>query len=214
MISEHLWLPALFGKCVFAGLAVAAPMGPVGVLCLRRVLAHGWGAGLLTGLGAACADACYGLIVALGLSWLTGWLLAMGPRLSILAGLCLLAVGAVLVLARPRPEAARNGAKTWLGDFTSALGLTLTNPLAILALTALFPALGVSADLGRGLTAALAAAAGVLLGSWAWFAVLGAFAMRFRPGLDARGMRRVNRATGAVLGLLGLAMLLGLDLAP
>lgn len=214
MISEHLWLPALFGKCVCAGLAVAAPMGPVGVLCLRRVLAHGWGAGLCTGLGAACADACYGLVVALGLSWLTDWLLAMGPRLSIMAGLCLLALGVALALARPRPETARNGAKTWLGDFSSALGLTLTNPLASLALTALFPALGVSAGLARGHLAALTAAAGVLLGSWAWFAILAVFAMRFRPALDARGMRWVNRVTGAVLGLLGLAMLLGLDLTP
>ncbi|MFZ5585313.1 MAG: LysE family translocator [Thermodesulfobacteriota bacterium] len=213
-MSDHLWLSALFAKCLFAGLAVAAPMGPVGVLCLRRVLAHGWGAGLCTGLGAACADACYGLVVALGLSWLTDWLLGMGPRLRILASLCLLGVGAVLVLARPRPEAVRNGAKTWLGDFASAFGLTLTNPLAILALTALFPALGVSADLGRGRAAALSAATGVLLGSWAWFAALSAFAMRVRPNLNAQGMRWVNRVTGAVLGLLGLAMLLGLDLAP
>lgn len=212
MNPDLIWWPVLVAKAFGAGLAVAAPMGPVGVLCLRRALTQGWAAGLLTGLGAASADACFGLAVALGMSWLTDWLLAVGPRLRGLTGLCLLGLGAVLLLAPAREGRGPDLARRWLRDYSSAFILSLGNPLVILALTALFSALGLAADLGRGAPAALAAGAGVLLGSLAWFALLCAFAMRFRPGLDARRLRRVNQVTGVVLGALGLVMLLGYDL--
>jgi threonine/homoserine/homoserine lactone efflux protein len=210
---DLFWLSALLVKSFCAGLAVAAPMGPVGVLCLRRTLAQGWAAGLLTGLGAASADAVFGLVVALGLSWLTDWLLAMGPRLRGLSGLGLLGLGAALILAPAREGDGPDPARRWLRDYGSALVLCLGNPLVILALTALFAALGLTADLNAGMPAALAVGAGVFLGSLAWFALLCAFAMRFHPGLAAHRLRRVNQITGVVLGALGLAMLLGWDLA-
>lgn len=213
MNTDPIGWPTLLVKAFWVGLAIAAPMGPVGVLCLRRTLSQGWAAGLLTGLGAASADACFGLAVALGLSWLTDWLLALGPHLRGLSGLCLLGLGAVLILAPAREGGGPELARRWLRDYGSALVLCLGNPLVILALTALFAALGLTADLNSGLPAALAVGAGVFLGSLAWFALLCAFAMRFRPGLAAHRLRRVNQVAGVALGALGLAMLLGLDLA-
>jgi threonine/homoserine/homoserine lactone efflux protein len=66
--------PGILFKGIAIGLSIAAPVGPIGVLCIRRSLADGRQVGLATGMGAATADAVYGSIAGFGLTAVSGFL--------------------------------------------------------------------------------------------------------------------------------------------
>src|SRR5512141_3192760 len=116
-------------KGFLLGLAIAAPVGPIGVLCIRRTLAHGRLIGFISGLGAATADMCYGAVAALGLTAIRDLLLAQQLLLRILGGLFLLYLGVRTFLARPANLTSSSIEGTSrLVAYLSTLGLTLTNP--------------------------------------------------------------------------------------
>ncbi|MFQ5773983.1 MAG: LysE/ArgO family amino acid transporter [Kiloniellaceae bacterium] len=198
----------IFLKGVAVGLAIAAPVGPVGILCIRRTLHQGAPVGLASGLGAACADALYGAVAGFGLTSVASFLLAFQGTLRLLGG-AFLAVLGVRILARPaagdEPAAAPAQARL-AGAFGSCFLLTLTNPATILSFVAVFAGLGLVEHLA-GYAAALSLVAGVFAGSalW-WFALSGAVGL-LRGRMSAPSLRWVNRIAGAVILGFGLAVL-------
>jgi threonine/homoserine/homoserine lactone efflux protein len=203
---------SLLLKGLLVGFSIAAPVGPIGVLCIRRTLAEGRAAGLVSGLGAATADAVYGSIAGFGLTLISGFLISQSGWLRVLGGLFLLYLGVKTLLARPaeRPAAAR--ATGLLRSYASTFLLTLTNPTTILSFVAVFAGLGLAdatrdAAGGPYLAAALLVL-GVFVGSALWWLLLSGGVSLLRARFDARAMRWVNRASGIVIAAFGVAALL------
>jgi threonine/homoserine/homoserine lactone efflux protein len=203
---------ASLGRGAVLGFSIAAPVGPIGVLCIRRTLAEGRRAGLATGLGAAAADGVYGAIAALGLTWITSLLVDQQKWIRGLGGAFLLWLGVTTFLARPAQRAAEAGAGGLATAFATTFALTLTNPMTILSFVAVFAGLGLGAGASASMSAALALVLGVVLGSAAWWLLLSAGVDRLRSRFDEGGLRWVNRVSGAVIttfALLAFASLIG-----
>jgi len=140
----------LFLQGLILGFSIAAPVGPIGVLCIRRTLADGQAAGFVSGLGAATADAIYGSVAVFGLSGLSAILVGQQAVLRLAGGLFLVYLGARTFLSRPAQagaSAAGSQRRGLTGAYLSTLFLTLTNPITILAFAAIFAGLGVGAAL-------------------------------------------------------------------
>lgn len=197
----------MFFQGLVLGLAVAVPVGPIGLLCLQRSLVHGRRHGFVSGLGAATADACYGLVAALGLTAVSAWLLGLQTWLQLGGGLILLGLALRFLLTAPQPlaEPAATDSNApgpgLLPAFASVFALTLANPATLLSFLAVFAALGLGAQPSAGFDGLLLVA-GVFLGSSAWWLTLTLAAGLLRRRLDARGLRAVNRLAGLSLLLL------------
>lgn len=195
----------LFFKGLAFGFVLAATVGPMWVLCLRRTLAIGPLAGLVSGMGIAVADALYGAVAAFGLTAVSGFLLAQKFWLALLGGGFLLWLGIKTMLATPAPvevRPAESGTRRGhAAAFVSTFGLTLANPPTILAFAAIFAGLGLSAQAGY--AAAGLVVLGVFLGSAAWWVLLALAAGALRGRFGPRLMRGLNVVSG--LTILGFA---------
>jgi threonine/homoserine/homoserine lactone efflux protein len=194
-------------KGFLIGLSIAAPVGPIGVLCIRRTLTDGRLVGLVTGLGAASADAVYGSMAAFGLTLVTGFLVAQENILRIVGGLFLLYLGIRTFLSHPSDEPASAERKGLQGAYLSTFFLTLTNPLTILSFAAIFAGLGLATE-ERGLLAAILLILGVFLGSASWWLFLSGAVSLFRNRFDLRAMTWVNRISGSIIFGFGVAAFL------
>ncbi len=145
-------------KGLLIGFSIAAPVGPVGILCVRRTLARGLGAGVISGVGAATADALYGCVTGFGLTYVSGFLVGEQYWLRGLGGLFLLYLGVITFRATPAEGAAQAGGGGLAGAYASTFFLTVTNPLTILSFGAIFAGLGMA---GRGYSSALLLVSGV-----------------------------------------------------
>lgn len=199
-------MSAAFLLGLAAGFGIAAPVGPIGILCIRRTLVGGQASGFLSGLGAATADACYAAVAAFGLTAVSNMLTGHAAVLRVIGGLFLVYLGYGIVTALPPADGASGRTGSLAADYVSTLALTITNPTTILSFAAVFAGLG----LGRaGVIASPGAlVAGTFLGSAAWWAILSTAARAVRGRLTAGGLRWVNRVSGAVIGGFGLAVLL------
>ena len=191
-------------KGFLIGLSIAAPVGPIGVLCIRRTLTDGRLAGLVTGLGAASADAVYGSMAAFGLTLVTGFLVSQENILRIVGGIFLLYLGIRTFLSRPSEEPASAERKGLPGAYLSTFFLTLTNPLTILSFAAIFAGLGLATE-ERGLLAAILLILGVFLGSASWWLFLSGAVSLFRNRFNLRAMTWVNRISGSIIFGFGVA---------
>jgi threonine/homoserine/homoserine lactone efflux protein len=198
--------PDFLVRGLLIGFSIAAPVGPIGVLCIRRTLADGWATGLVSGLGAATADATYGAVAGFGLTAITSLLVGQQRGLQLVGGLFLCYLGVRTFLAAPATQAAPVGGRGLTAAYLSTLLLTLTNPATILSFVAIFAGLGVAATDGD-YAAALTMVAGVFLGSAAWWLLLSGSVSRLRGAVTAARLRWVNRASGALLATAGLLSL-------
>ena len=199
-------MPAtLFIRGFLIGLSVAATVGPMAVLCIRRTLAEGRLAGLATGLGVATADGCYGAVAGLGLTVVSSALLGVQVWLRLIGGGFLLYLGLKTLLAAPAERAASAPASNLPRAYASALALTLTNPLTILSFAAIFAGLG--AATGGGYKTAALLVLGVFLGSACWWVILTSVVTALRTRVTPRGLRWVNRVSGVVILSFGAAAL-------
>ena len=192
------------------GFSIAAPVGPIGVLCIRRTLAGGRAAGFAAGLGAATADALYGAVAGFGLTVVSTALVGRQGWLRLIGGAFLCWRGARTFLARPAEAAAQAaGGAGLLGAYASTLVLTLTNPMTILSFAAVFAGLGLGAA-GGGYGAAAVLVLGVFAGSALWWLALSGAVGLLRHRVTPRGLRWVNRASGTIIAGFGLLALLSL----
>jgi threonine/homoserine/homoserine lactone efflux protein len=197
-------LETLFRGLVI-GFSIAAPVGPIAVLCIRRTLAHGRAAGLAVGLGAATADAVYGAVAGFGLTAVSTLLVRQQGVMRLVGGLFLCYLGVRTFLAHPAEQAARAGGAGLLGAFTATFGLTLANPMTILSFVAVFAGLGIA---GAGSwREATVFVAGVFLGSALWYLLLSGTVGALRSRLDLSALRWVNRLAGVVLVAFGVTAL-------
>ena len=182
----------LFIRGLVIGFSIAAPVGPIGILCIRRTLAEGRTAGLVCGLGAATADAFYGGIAAFGLTAVSDILANQQFWLRLGGGVFLCYLGAVTFFSEPatRPAAARTG--TLVRAFASTFALTLTNVMTILSFAAVFAGWGLGTGPKNYLGASLMVF-GVFLGSALWWFLLSAGVNVFRDRFTSREQHWINR---------------------
>ena len=133
---------SVFLRGLLIGFSIAAPVGPIGLLCIRRTVADGRMVGFVSGLGAASADAFYGAVAGFGLTVVSGTLVQGQTPLRLVGGVFLCYLGARTFLARPAQTAAVAGRRGLLGAYASTRGLTLTNPSTILSFVAILAGLG------------------------------------------------------------------------
>lgn len=201
-----------FIKGIVIGLAIAAPVGPIGILCIRRTLAFGRASGFVSGLGAATADFLYGSIAAFGLTFISDLLIRRSFGLRLVGGIFLLYLGLKTFKAKPENEQGSEQAQSktnLLADYSSTFALTLTNPTTIFSFLAVFAALGV-ANAKTNYTLASFLAIGVLFGSAIWWLVLSGITAFFRQRLASGGLNIINKISGAVIAAFGLIALVSL----
>ncbi len=200
-------------KGILIGFSIAAPVGPIGVLCIRRTLASGRLAGLLSGLGAATADAFYGLLSAGGLTVISGFLIGHQTWLRLFGGIFLGYLGVKTFLTRPArlvEDKAEPKAISRLKDYSSTFLLTLTNPMTILSFAAIFGGLGLGSTSG-GIAPAVGLVGGVFLGSAAWWMLLSGGMSLLRRKVSAGWLVWVNRVSGLVIAGFGAAAVLSIN---
>jgi len=194
--------PSFMLKGLAIGFSIAAPVGPIGILCIRRTLAEGHRAGLATGLGAATADAVYGCVAAFGLTAVSSVLVDQRFWLGLLGGGFLCYLGASTFRSSPAEQSAMAGSKGLVSAYFSTFLLTLTNPMTILSFAAVFAGLGLRASTDY--RAAGALVAGVFVGSALWWLLLSNGAALLRSRVNSTWMRAVNRVSGGIIFGFGL----------
>jgi len=191
------------------GFSIAAPVGPIGVLCIRRTLAEGRASGLVSGLGAATADAIYGCIAGFGLMFISSIFISQQVWLRFMGGAFLCYLGLKTFLARPAEQAALAKGNGLVGAYASTFFLTLTNPMTILSFAAIFAGLGVASASGNYVSAGVLVL-GVFVGSALWWLILSGGVGLFRAKFSPHGLRWVNRISGVIITGFGLLALLSL----
>jgi threonine/homoserine/homoserine lactone efflux protein len=193
----------LFIRGLIIGFSIAAPVGPIGVLCIRRTLADGRTSGFLSGLGAATADALYGCVAGFGLTVISGFLVDQRFWIQLIGGIFLLALGIKTLRTVPAERTAAASDTGLAASYASTLLLTLTNPMTILSFAGIFAALGV-ADTGGDFSAAALLVLGVFVGSAAWWLLLSGGVGLLREKLSSGVLRWTNRLSGAILLVFGI----------
>ncbi|WP_025601085.1 LysE family translocator [Burkholderia sp. WSM2230] len=213
-------MTSLFFTAAGVGLAIAAPVGPMGMLCIRRTLTGGPRAGLAIGLGIASGDAFYGLIAALGLVSISQFMLAYDRPLHLLAGLFLLYLGVRTLLQKAPADTAsgdQNGNDNGNGNhgklaqvgragalraYASSLLLTLTNPQTVIMFAALFTTLAPRGAFSSAI--ALTTVGGVFCGSIAWWCVLVTVVSLARHAIGGKLRLAIDRLVGIMLAAFGV----------
>jgi len=189
-------------KGVVIGFCIAAPVGPIGVLCIRRSLAEGGLIGLATGLGAATADAAYGCIAAFGLTAISNLLVAQRLWLGLLGGVFLCYLGIRTFITKPAEPNAEVRRLGWISAYLSTLLLTLTNPMTILSFVAVFAGSGLGGSPDYASASSLVA--GVFTGSALWWLLLSGGVSLFRAQVTSGWMRAINQVSGGILLAFGI----------
>lgn len=192
----------LFARSLLLGLAIAAPLGPIGALCINRTLERGFWAGVAGGLGTAFADAIYASLAAIGFSTFAVALAVIDSPLKLLGGLFMLWLGWKSMMPKPPRAAAEVGARDLFGTIAATFVLTITNPMTILAFAAMFAALGLT-DTPGAFNAAIVVT-GVFAGSLLWWFVLSGGVVIARRRLPPEFSKWVSRLSGLVLIGFGL----------
>jgi len=202
---------ALFVNSMIIGLSIAAPVGPIGVLCIRRTLAEGRFIGFVSGMGAATADATYGLIAALGLTAFTSLLVDSAGVLRLVGGLFMLYLGYRTLTSipadKPKTEDESHRRGGWLGAYLSIFALTITNPMTILAFIGIFAGLS-GPNAARTPGAGVVMVLGIFAGSALWWGLLCGGVSLLRGRIMPTHMLWINRVSGLIIVLFALRILL------
>jgi len=196
-------------KGILLGFLIAAPVGPIGLLCIRRTLTEGRASGIVSGLGAATADSFYGSVAGFGLTFISSLLLDQRLLLHLAGGVFLCYLGVTTFLSKPVETGASASGRGLLGAYASALFLTLTNPMTILSFAAVFSGLDIVSAAG-GYAASGLLVLGVFIGSALWWLILVSVVNLFRAKFSTHYLHWVNRIAGVILTGFGLLSLFSL----
>lgn len=191
------------------GFSLAVPVGPVGVLCIRRTLAHGDRHGFFTGLAAATADAVYGAIAAFGITLISDFIFQERFWFRLIGGALLIVLGVRTFRAHPERDPTPVNGNNHAGTFVTTFILTLTNPMSVFAFAAVFAGLGASI-IGSSNLDRLAVVAGVFLGSFLWFSMLTTVVHIFKEKIQTNGIVLINKISGGLIILFGCFAFLSL----
>jgi len=201
-----LWIT--FATGFGLGLAIAMPVGPIGLICIQQALTRGFGAGLAAGLGVAAADAAYGAIAAFGLTAITNVLVNLKTPLRILGLLAMLWLAYGIWRGADAPKHLASDARSRAATTAQMFVLTLANPMTILTFLALFVGAGVGL---ASYAYSTALTLGVFSGSMLWWIVLSGIVSILRERVNEQTLRWINRASALLIA--GFACWLAVDLA-
>ena len=199
---------SFFLRGLVIGFSIAAPVGPIGILCIRRTLAQGCWVGLLSGLGAATADAIYGCVAGFGLTFISSLLVSQTGWLRVVGGIFLCCLGLKTLLSKPANEAAiaQGKGRGLINAYISTVFLTLTNPATILSFVAVFAGLGLAAS-DKDYWTASVLVAGVFAGSALWWLLLSSGVSLVQSQFNPRRLQWLNRISGSILLVFGIIAL-------
>jgi threonine/homoserine/homoserine lactone efflux protein len=186
---------------IATGLIIAAPVGPVNVLCIQRTLGKGWKSGLVSGFGAAAADTIYGAIAGFSITLVIDFLLREQFWIRLLGGALLIVIGVLYYFRKPNKfeEAKDESAHS---DFVSTFLLTLTNPTTVLSFLAVLATLGMSEQRATWMTLLLVG--GIFCGSMMWWTLLTGAVNYLRHKITDRTVLWMNRIAGLAIGGFGV----------
>lgn len=195
---------------IVIGFSIAAPVGPIGLLCASRTLTRGWKSGLVSGLGAATADGIYACVAGFGITFLTQVLMDHQVWLRLGGGIILIVLGCRAFFAETNRDMNGTSETTLVRDYLGTFILTLTNPATIVSFAAIFAGPGFSAVASAEWAPRFSLIAGVIIGSAVWWLALSTIVDRFRKGITERQIRIINRVAGTVICGFGITTLMGL----
>ncbi len=201
----------LFLKGVVVGLSMAVPVGPIGILCIRRTLLEGRLSGFVSALGLATADVVFGCIAGFGLTFISDFLISQQFWLRLIGGFFLCAIGLKVLMTKFIEREVPSRGKGLLSAYTSMFFLTLTYPMTILIFLGVFAGLGIGSARGNYLSIA-ALVLGVFTGSMLWWGILSTFIGSLRDKFSTQHWRWVNKISGGLVAGFGLAVLFSLTL--
>lgn len=199
----------LFLKGMGLGISIAAPVGPIGVLCIQRTLKKGFPSGFFSGLGAATADLLYGGLAGFGALWLGNHLVRLQTPLRIVGGSILILMGVRAFFQKEQQAASTGKSRGLAGDYFSTFLLTLTNPITIFSFAAVYGGLGLSSAETSTWQMGLLVV-GVFVGSVAWWLTLSSLVSLLRGRFKPQFYKVINKIAGAVLVGFGISLLLAL----
>lgn len=194
-------------KGFIIGFSIAAPVGPIGILCIQRTVSGGNLQGLVTGLGAATADAAYGFIAAFGLTFISNFLVAQTYWFRLIGGLFLCYLGIRAFFKEPQEQTVSVGNSTRLSAYGTTFFLTLTNPMTILFFAGIFAGLGLVNE-AVPYTAAGLMVVGVFTGSAAWWLLLSSLTGIMRNKISTARMAWVNKISGLIILAFGVTAII------
>jgi threonine/homoserine/homoserine lactone efflux protein len=201
---------SLFLKGFVIGMIIAVPVGPIGLLCVNRTLSRGPLYGLVSGLGVATADAVSGGVVALGLTFVSSFLLAEMVWLRLIGGIFLCYLGFKIFATEPKPQSMIDREnKNLLAAYASTFLLTFSNPLTLLSFVAIYAGWGVE-DLSAHRVLAAVLTLGIFCGSASWWVALSGGMPVVRVMFTHDGLRWIHRISGAIIAGFGFIILLSL----
>jgi len=198
-------------KGIIVGFSLAAPVGPIGVLCVRRTLAHGGWRGFVVGLSSASADVVYAIIAAFGVTLISDFVAGHQQWLRLIGGIFLLALGFYTFRSRPDTHVPSKWINREARVYFSTLLLALANPLTLFAYAAALSGIGIE-NIRSDSVYLTMLVTGVFLGSLLWSSLLTTLARIFKEKVSTRGLAIVNNVAGSLLMLFGaIGLLTGLS---
>lgn len=192
-------------KGLILGFCIAAPIGPVGLLCIRRTLQSGFFAGVSSGMGAAFADAFYASVAAFGLTMISDSLAEFRIQIRILGGLLLLLMALKMLLSKPITGNRKVTHRGLFGNLLTSFLITMTNPATIISFIAIFAGIGlITSDRYE----AAMLVSGVLLGSSSWWVLLSSFIANVRTAPLAKNIKMINTISSVMLGIFGICAII------
>ena len=196
-------------KGIIIGIAISAPVGPIGVLCIKRTFNNGRRSGFTSGLGAATADAIYGTIAAYGLTFISGFLISQEFWFRLVGGLILLFLGLKTFFSRPIEDIESTSKQTLVSDYISTFFLTLTNPVTIIAFLAIFAASGLGSEVHKSSSPAIIVL-GVITGSCLWWFSLSSGISLVKKHFQMNSLYLINKIAGTLLVIFAIVLFLSL----
>ena len=206
---DYIWL--IFSG-VAMGLIAAVPVGPVNLICIRRTFAFGPLNGFVSGLGAALGDGVFAAVTGLGLTWIAQLIEGYAALIELVGGMAMVIFGVKTFLDSHEPQLAEDkendkAGASLLGAIASTFALTVTNPATLLFFTGMFAGLGGLAGGTGSYSDAVFVVAGVVLGSTGWWLALTMVIGLFHARIDAHRVMLINRVSGLLVSIFGLAVL-------
>jgi len=197
-------------KGLILGFSVAAPVGPIGVLCINRTINKNFAAGFVSGLGAATADLLYGLVAGLGLTVISTFLIDQKLWIQIIGLIFLIYIGIKTIIKKDNElEFKSLTDKGLLKDYFSTLALTITNPMTILFFIAVFAGLGLSNTI-NGFYPVIQLIAGVFIGSSIWWLILSGITAKLKTRISKKILKKIDLLSGILILFFGLLILMNL----
>ncbi len=203
--------PLIIPVGLLIGVLVAAPVGPVNVLCIQRAVERGFWGGIAAGLGAVLGDGLIAFLASFWVGTISGAVQYHRTAIQIVGGLALIGFGLKLYFTPPRLEALHPtheenaSLKDFAWDIPQTFFLTITNPGAVLGLFAIFGGVSTFVEV-RSNVDALTMVAAIMSGSLAWWVTLSNLIGRFRHRLNAERLKLINQMAGLLLVSFGVVL--------